>query len=229
VRRIVATLGLFLVVSASVWAQQAPRPDENGVYTAGKGLTPPKITSASAAVVPAGLAGVKHISTLTMVIGTDGIPSKIEVMNSQKSPLDDAAIAAVKQTQFEPGTSNDKPAPVRIFVWVPFVDADNPVVPETGPLNKIRNMTIPKVVNHVEARFSDEARRNHFSGTVELAVVVTESGFPSQVRIVVPLGMGLDEEAVKATQKYRFKPATLEGIAVPVPIEVQVNFRFYDR
>jgi len=41
--------------------------------------------------------------------------------------------------------------------------------------------------------------------------------------------MGLDEEALKAVRKYRFKPATLEGVPVPVPIVVEINFMFASR
>jgi TonB family protein len=219
---------LVLAVRATIaWGQSGPVPDKEGEYVAFRDVRPPRITSALAAVVPASLAGVKHISTLTMVIGTDGIPSKIEVMNSQKSPLDDAAIAAVKQSQFEPGTLAGKPVPVRIFVWVPFVDADHPPLPETQDFLKGKNMTPPKTVNHVEAVFSEKARQNHFSGIVTLAVVVTEDGLPVHVRVIAPLGMGLDEQAQIAARKYRFEPATLDGIPVPTQIIIEVNFRFY--
>jgi outer membrane biosynthesis protein TonB len=40
--------------------------------------------------------------------------------------------------------------------------------------------------------------------------------------------MGLDEKAVAAVMKYKFKPALKDGkIPVPVMISVEVNFRLY--
>jgi len=39
--------------------------------------------------------------------------------------------------------------------------------------------------------------------------------------------MGLDEKAVEAVKQYKFKPATLQGKAVPVEVNIEVNFRIY--
>jgi outer membrane biosynthesis protein TonB len=40
--------------------------------------------------------------------------------------------------------------------------------------------------------------------------------------------MGLDEKALEAVMKYKFKPAMNDGkTPVPVPINVEVNFRLY--
>ena len=35
---------------------------------------------------------------------------------------------------------------------------------------------------------------------------------------------GLDKQAMKAARKYRFEPATKEGISVAVRLKVEVNF-----
>lgn len=219
--------GLLVITATSLLAQQTPRPDKNGVYVVYGEVKPARLVKTAAAVLPpdVSLMGEKHVCTLSVVVGADGIPMSVEVVNGQASPLDDAAIAAVRQSQFEPGTLKGKPVPVRIFVWVPFVGGEHPAIPEAGALNSVKNMTIPKPVNNVEAEFSDEARRHGASGTVLIALVVTEEGLPANVRVVAPFGMGLDEQALKAVHQYRFKPATLEGVPVPVPIVVEVNFR----
>jgi len=39
--------------------------------------------------------------------------------------------------------------------------------------------------------------------------------------------MGLDEKALEAVRKYKFKPAMKGNQAVPVMISVEVNFRLY--
>jgi len=58
-------------------------------------------------------------------------------------------------------------------------------------------------------------------------VVVTEEGLPVDARVLIPLGHGFDENALKAVAKYKFKPATLRGMPVPKDITVMVNFRLY--
>jgi outer membrane biosynthesis protein TonB len=53
---------------------------------------------------------------------------------------------------------------------------------------------------------------------------------PQHPRVVRGIGYGLDEQALKAVMKYRFKPAMKEGsVPVPVMITVEVNFRLYER
>jgi hypothetical protein len=37
--------------------------------------------------------------------------------------------------------------------------------------------------------------------------------------------MGLDEKAVEAVKRYRFKPAMLQGKPVPVEVNIEVNFK----
>jgi TonB family protein len=39
--------------------------------------------------------------------------------------------------------------------------------------------------------------------------------------------MGLDEKAIEAVNRWRFRPATLNGLPVATQIAVEVNFRLY--
>ena len=45
------------------------------------------------------------------------------------------------------------------------------------------------------------------------------------IRVVRPLGMGLDEKAVEAVGKWKFKPGQKDGHPVAVMANVEVNFR----
>jgi beta-glucosidase len=88
----------------------------------------------------------------------------------------------------------------------------------------------PVVLKQPVAIFSDEARRAHFQGVCIVALIVDAQGNPQAVHVVRPLGKGLDEKAVEAVRKYRFKPAMKDGkTPVAVAVNVEVNFRLYER
>jgi TonB family protein len=83
----------------------------------------------------------------------------------------------------------------------------------------------PVVKNEVVAEYSEEARRAKYQGVCIVSLFVDLQGLPQNVRVIRPLGMGLDEKAVEAVRKYRFKPAMINGVPVPVAINVEVIFR----
>jgi protein TonB len=82
----------------------------------------------------------------------------------------------------------------------------------------------PTVLVESEAEFSEEARKAKFSGSVQVYLWVEADGTPSHVRVVRGVGMGLDEKAVEAVRKYRFRPATKDGKPVAVDLYIDVNF-----
>jgi TonB family protein len=89
-------------------------------------------------------------------------------------------------------------------------------------------VSAPVPLNSVEAEFSDEARRAKYQGVVLVGLIVDTQGNPQNVHIVRALGMGLDEKAIEAVKKYKFKPAMKDGKAVAVSgVTVEVNFRLY--
>jgi TonB family protein len=89
-------------------------------------------------------------------------------------------------------------------------------------------VSAPVALNSVEAEFSDEARRAKYQGVCLISLIVDAQGNPQNPRVIRALGMGLDEKAIEAVRKYKFKPAMKDGkTPVPVMITVEVNFRLY--
>jgi TonB family protein len=88
-------------------------------------------------------------------------------------------------------------------------------------------VSAPVPLNNVEAEFSDEARRAKYQGVCIISLIVDAQGNPQNPRVVRALGMGLDEKALEAVRKYKFKPAMRGNTPVPVMISVEVNFRLY--
>ncbi len=62
-------------------------------------------------------------------------------------------------------------------------------------------------------------------GDCLVRLIVDASGNPQDPRIVKSLDPGLDQEAIKAVMKYRFKPAMRNGQPVPVFITIAINFK----
>jgi periplasmic protein TonB len=81
------------------------------------------------------------------------------------------------------------------------------------------------VLYRVEPEYSEEARKAKFQGTVVIALVVDEKGNPRDMRVVRPLGLGLDQKAIEAVEKWRFRPGMKDGKPVPVQATIEVNFR----
>jgi TonB family protein len=83
----------------------------------------------------------------------------------------------------------------------------------------------PSVLFKVDPEYSEEARKAKYSGTVMLAVIVDAEGHARDIHVVKSLGMGLDEKAIEAVGKWKFKPGMKGGQAVNVRATIEVNFR----
>jgi protein TonB len=89
-------------------------------------------------------------------------------------------------------------------------------------------VSAPVPIYTVDPEFSDEARRSKYQGVVLVGLIVNAQGYAENVHIVRALGMGLDEKAIEAVKKYKFRPAMKDGkTPVPVPITIEINFRLY--
>ena len=54
---------------------------------------------------------------------------------------------------------------------------------------------------------------------------VDASGHPRNLKVMRSLGLGLDEKAIEAVEKWKFRPGYKDGKAVTVAATVEVNFR----
>jgi len=88
-----------------------------------------------------------------------------------------------------------------------------------------RGVSPPVAVYKVEPEYSKQARKAKFQGTVVLSIVIDETGQPTNIKIVRPLGLGLDEKAIEAVKQWRFTPGMKDGKPVAVLAAVEVNFR----
>jgi len=82
----------------------------------------------------------------------------------------------------------------------------------------------PHVVSKSEPEYSEEARRARVNATVLVSIVVLPDGTVDKVRVLRPVGFGLDESAVECVKTWRFAPGIKDGKAVPVAARIEVSF-----
>lgn len=99
-----------------------------------------------------------------------------------------------------------------------------------GPVYQVGGSVTPPIAIHTaDPKYSKQARKAKFSGQVVVSMIVGTDGEPHNVHILRGVGMGLDEEAMKAVEQYKFKPAMQSGKPVAVYVNVQVNFQIRDQ
>lgn len=103
-------------------------------------------------------------------------------------------------------------------------DVSGPGVVSDQPYKLTGAITRPVLLTRVEPLYPEIARRSHQGGTVILQTVIDENGRVIDVEVVKGLGFGLQQAAIDAVSKWRFKPATMNGRAVKVFFNLTVQF-----
>lgn len=92
---------------------------------------------------------------------------------------------------------------------------------------KVQTDTTPQILSKEEPQYTKAAAAKDVSGFISISMTVDEIGHPQDIHVIEPLGFGLDESAIKAVEKWRFKPATRSGAPVSSPLTVGVSFRHF--
>jgi TonB family protein len=87
------------------------------------------------------------------------------------------------------------------------------------------NVVSPVLLSKAEPQYSEDARLAKYSGTALLSVEIGTDGAPHNVKIIRGLGLGLDEKAIAAVNRWKFKPGTLNGEPVATRAQIEINFR----
>ena len=89
----------------------------------------------------------------------------------------------------------------------------------------LRPVGAPVVLFKVEPKYTKAAARARIAGRVVLAAEVWPDGAAHNFKVVRSLDPGLDQEAIKAVSKWKFRPGMKDGTLVKVAVTVEVNFR----
>ena len=160
----------------------------------------------------------------------DGSVGDMKVLKGPEE-FHQAAINAILQYRFKPGTLNGKVVPVRMTQWVTFRLPKQPTAPPAfGDADSSEVLEFfmvevkPKVLHTVKPVHPEEALRDSLEGKVFLKFIVNVDGSVSDVRVL----RGTEEfhqAAIDAVSQCRFKPAEHNGKPVAVWMTQPVSFR----
>lgn len=88
-------------------------------------------------------------------------------------------------------------------------------------------VTPPRAISAPDPEYAEAARRKKYQSRARLAGTVDPEGNFTDICVLVPAGVGLDEQAISAVRTWRFEPATANGTATAVRINIEVDFRLY--
>jgi TonB family protein len=77
----------------------------------------------------------------------------------------------------------------------------------------------------VEPEYSEEARKARIQGVVIVRAEIGARGQVQNISVAQGLGLGLDERAVAAVQKWRFRAGTRNGRPVTTQALIHLTFR----
>jgi len=163
------------------------------------------------------IARVQGSVTVSLMIGVDGKARDTRVVKPLGLGLDEAAVAAVSDWQFNPGMKEGKPIVVKATIEVNFrlpMDARNWYVTGarfTVPAGAER----PRLVKAPQEP-SEEASE---PTTVRVAFEVDPQGVPESIRIANSSDPKLNQEASDLIGGWRFDPATNNGAAIEAHAE----------
>lgn len=82
----------------------------------------------------------------------------------------------------------------------------------------------PVKLTTVAPRYPEEAKREGISGLVHLDIVIATTGTVSEASVVSSAHPSLNDAAIEAVRKWKYKPTTIDEEPVEVGVTVSVAF-----
>jgi protein TonB len=98
-------------------------------------------------------------------------------------------------------------------------------VVDEAPLRVGGDVARPEKISAPPPVYTEQARKARLQGVVIVEAIIDTQGNVVDAHILKGMPMGLDLAALDAVEKWKFKPATLEGKPVKVYYTLTVNFK----
>ena len=152
------------------------------------------------------------------------------------SPLPPAAVLATPATAAPAPAAPTPSAPPLRTVRIVRSDLPTPAPSEAplatpepvaeGQLVELADDVTPPVRIHGgPAPYPEAARRLRAEGTVLVAMIVDDTGTPTELQVVESAGRVLDAAVIESVRAWRFEPATKQGVKVKVRWTARQTYR----
>jgi TonB family protein len=179
--------------------------------------------------------GREATATVAFDVDEYGLPVNLQVLNASHPIWGPEATAVVRDWQFVPGMRNGAPVSALCtldLVWGPtnlstqalqWAVAQMSAPPTPDPVGNVA-ISPAVVFRGADPPYTQEARTAGLQGTVQVSFVIGEDGVPQNLRVISPLGLGLDEKAIESVRQWRFQPAVLNGQPFRIRTTITVTF-----
>lgn len=163
-----------------------------------------------------------------------GRPTNFQVLAASADMWGIEATSVVQKWRFRPGQKEGTPVTVPCTleliwgqkIWTPQILAKiekdlRTAAPDAGPPP---SASAPPPKGTVSAAYVIADATPHSGFSVILSVLIDEDGAPSSVQVVRSLGPVYDPQAIEAVRNWRSTPTLLNGLPVPIPVLIEIDF-----
>ncbi len=181
----------------------------------------PKLTKKVAPVYPPEAIEKRIEGTIVVEATTDegGKVKALRVVDSPDALLSEAALAALRQWEYEPFVVDGKPCPVSFTVTVTFA-LNKKKEPE-----RIATLLKPQILKKTPPVYPEAAFKAGVEGPVVLEATIDESGSVTDARVLESGNADLSKAAIEAVRQWKYRPYLFNGVAKPATCRVTVTFR----
>lgn len=171
----------------------------------------------------------EYKTLVNIAVDAAGLPATVTVDQSSGIPcLDEASAQAARSYTFKPAMKDGLYVASASKVEFTMAVKDHRPYVLAAPIEIIGGSVLPPVVTKSESpHFPHSFFHPNLPGdkaAVLVSLIVNTEGLPENIHVLLTKNERFNQSALDAVGKYRFKPATKDGVPVPVEINVEVTF-----
>lgn len=151
-----------------------------------------------------------------------GRVAKAEVISGHPL-LNEAALAAVRQWEFEPHLVDGRAIPVSFTFTVSFL-LDEGKTGDADAVSRLEGAQKPKLLKMVRPAYPKEAVEQNIEGVVVMEAMIGADGKVRAIRVVNTPNELLNQAAMEALKQWEYEPVVKDGKAVPATFTVTITF-----
>lgn len=248
-------LSAALAWAAPVWAQAPEARDPvielQNAHVPPRAQNPAELLQAMNETYPSAQrqAGTGATVSVSLVVGRDGVPRDVQVVSTTDSAFVQPTLTALSRLRFTPGQVDGVPVSVQVEVPLEWAVAQEPPHPAEAAAGQVpartgaagpdttgayevgmvetppRPTNTADMMRAIQQYYPPALRRAGATGSVTVRMRVGVDGRPTEIHILQSTDPRFDDATRRVVDRLRFEPARLDGVPVPVWVEVPIQWR----